>query len=62
MQASETPIEPADRKEAGDPSRATKVPHRETEVESAPQSSKSYTPTPSKPEKGGTVPRPATTP
>jgi NADH-quinone oxidoreductase subunit E len=58
----EKPIEPTDRKEAADPSRATKVPHKETQATPAPQSAKSYTPTPSKPEQGETVPRPATTP
>jgi NADH-quinone oxidoreductase subunit E len=58
----EKPIHPTDRKEAADPSRATKAPQRETEAAPGPQSAKSYAPTPSHPDKGETVPRPATTP
>src|SRR5918998_1370210 len=47
----ETPVNPVDQKEASDPSRATKIEPRQEETSvQAPQSSKSYVATPSKPE------------
>jgi NADH-quinone oxidoreductase subunit E len=59
----ETPINPSDRKEAADPSKATKgKSHTEEGARSAPQSSKSYVATPSKPEDGSPVPVNPTTP
>ncbi len=59
----ETPINPADRKEAADPSVATKgQSHTEAEPRPAPQSGKSYVTTPSKPEEGSPVPVSPTTP
>jgi NADH-quinone oxidoreductase subunit E len=55
----EAPVDPADRKEAADPSRATKVePRTEEGAKPAPQSSKSYVPTPGQ----GAVPTSPTTP
>src|ERR671916_432236 len=46
----ETPVNPVDQKEASDPSRATKIEPRQEETSvQAPQSSKSYVATPSKP-------------
>jgi NADH-quinone oxidoreductase subunit E len=55
----EAPVDPADRKEAADPSRATKVePRTEDGAKPAPQSSKSYVPTPGQ----GAVPTSPTTP
>jgi len=57
----ETPINPADRKEAADPSTATKGPsHTEAEPRPAPQSSKSYVASPTK--DGEAVPSSPTTP
>jgi len=57
----ETPINPADRKEAADPSTATKGPsHTEAEPRPAPQSSKSYVASPKK--EGEAVPSSPTTP
>ncbi|MDP8918970.1 MAG: NADH-quinone oxidoreductase subunit NuoE [Pseudomonadota bacterium] len=59
----ETPINPVDRKEAADPSTATKgKSHTEEGARPAPQSSKSYVTTPSKPEGGSPVPESPTTP
>ena len=59
----ETPISPVDRKEAADPSTATKgKSHTEEGARPAPQSSKSYVTTPSKPEGGSPVPESPTTP
>jgi len=59
----ETPINPVDRKEAADPSKATKVePRTESGDKPAPQSGKSYVATPSKPEEGAPVPASPTTP
>jgi NADH-quinone oxidoreductase subunit E len=59
----ETPIDPADRKEASDPSKATKVePRTENADKPAPQSGKSYVATPSKPDEGQPVPSSPTTP
>jgi NADH-quinone oxidoreductase subunit E len=59
----ETPIDPADRKAASDPSRATAVEARtDNEDKPAPQSSKSYVGTPSKPEEGRPVASQPTTP
>lgn len=59
----ETPIHPADRKEASDPSKATKVePGKADGDKPAPQSGKSYVATPSKPEEGRATPGSATTP
>jgi NADH-quinone oxidoreductase subunit E len=59
----EAPINPADQKEAADPTRATKgQSHTEAEPRPAPQSSKSYVTTPSKPEDGSPVPVSPTTP
>ena len=59
----ETPINPVDRKEAADPSTATKgKSHTEEGARPAPQSSKSYVTTPSKPEGGAPVPGSPTTP
>ncbi|NBJ12425.1 NADH-quinone oxidoreductase subunit NuoE [Microvirga arsenatis] len=57
----ETPINPVDRKEAADPSTATKGPsHTEAEPRPAPQSSKSYVASPTK--DGEAVPSSPTTP
>jgi NADH-quinone oxidoreductase subunit E len=57
----ETPIDPVDRKEAADPSTATKGPsHTEAEPRPAPQSSKSYVASPTK--DGEAVPTSPTTP
>jgi NADH-quinone oxidoreductase subunit E len=57
----ETPINPADRKEAADPSTATKgQSHTEAEPRSAPQSGKSYVATPTK--EGEATPANPTTP
>jgi NADH-quinone oxidoreductase subunit E len=59
----ERPINPADQKAAADPSRATVAPAGAADGERpAPQSSKSYVATPSKPEDGKVVPESATTP
>ncbi|GEO13596.1 NADH-quinone oxidoreductase subunit NuoE [Microvirga aerophila] len=59
----ETPINPVDRKEASDPSTATKIePRQEATDKPAPQSSKSYVATPSKPGEGKPVPTSPTTP
>jgi len=59
----ETPINPVDRKEAADPSTATKgQSHTESEPRPAPQSGKSYVATPSKPEEGRVTPGSDTTP
>jgi NADH-quinone oxidoreductase subunit E len=59
----ETPINPADRKGASDPSKATVIqPHQEKAAAGGPQSSKSYVATPSKPEDGKVVPAADTTP
>jgi NADH-quinone oxidoreductase subunit E len=59
----ERPINPADQKAASDPSRATVAPAGAADGERpAPQSSKSYVATPSKPEDGKVVPESPTTP
>jgi NADH-quinone oxidoreductase subunit E len=59
----ETPINPTDRKEAADPSVATKgKSHTEEGARPAPQSSKSYVATPSNPDEGKPVPESPTTP
>ncbi len=59
----ERPIDPVDQKNAADPSRATVVqPGSADGVRPAPQSSKSYVATPSKPEEGRIVPSSETTP
>jgi NADH-quinone oxidoreductase subunit E len=59
----EAPIDPADRKGAGDPSKATTVePAAEAGDRPAPQSGKSYVATPSKPGDGQPVPEAPTTP
>jgi NADH-quinone oxidoreductase subunit E len=59
----ETPINPADRAGASDPSKRTVVENKtEATDKPAPQSSKSYTPTPSKPEEGRATPEAPTTP
>ena len=59
----ERPIDPADQKGAADPSKATVVqPGAADGVRPAPQSSKSYVPTPSKPDEGKVVPASETTP
>jgi NADH-quinone oxidoreductase subunit E len=52
----ETPVKPDDPKGSADPSRATVVPpEARPEEPGKPQSAKSYTPTPSKPEEGRTA-------
>jgi NADH-quinone oxidoreductase subunit E len=56
----EKPISPTDQKEAADPSKATKVEHREKGAQPAPQSSKSYVASPKK--DGEAVPASPTTP
>jgi NADH-quinone oxidoreductase subunit E len=59
----ERPIDPADQKGAADPSdRSTVDPGKEAGNRPAPQSSKSYVGTPSKPEDGRVVSESATTP
>ena len=59
----ERPIDPADQKAAADPSKATvSQPGAADGVRPAPQSSKSYVATPSKPEDGKVVPAAETTP
>ncbi len=59
----ERPINPADQKAAADPSKATVVqPGSADGIRPAPQSSKSYVPTPSNPEDGKVVPAAETTP
>jgi NADH-quinone oxidoreductase subunit E len=59
----ERPINPADQKAAADPSKATVVqPGSADGVRPAPQSGKSYEPTPSRPEDGKPVPAAETTP
>ena len=59
----ETPVNPADRSGAADPTKATVVePQKKDAPIEGPQSGKSYVATPSKPEDGKVVPAAATTP
>jgi NADH-quinone oxidoreductase subunit E len=58
----ETPINPADRAGAADPSKATVVDSRTETEDRPPQSAKSYVATPSKPSEGRVTPEAPTTP
>ncbi len=58
----ETPINPADRAGAADPSKATVVDSRTETADKPPQSGKSYVATPSKPSEGQVTPQAPTTP